>query len=347
MSTLSDIIKRFIFRRNDGKRANDGSGMFHGERKLNLHGLDDFYGMHRNSFSDTIRSLTPLSLEKGGIDFIPFIERQFVWGDRQGEAASKNPMPLTGPWIGILHCPFKAPPWFEPDMNPEAFFQTDLWQDSLPACKGIICLSRDLERDLNEVYPALPTLCIKLPTSLDAPKFCFEKYQSNPRLIQIGDWLRQLQAIYKIKAVGHQKLMLCKFSTKKYLDRDINVNGDFRNDEVRMIDYVSNEDYDEMMSGSVILCMLYATAANNVIVEAIVRATPIIVNPLPSVVEYLGENYPLYASTMDEAEQLINDPEKIRSAHEYLANELNAGELTYEHFRDSLAGSEFYKQLKA
>jgi hypothetical protein len=39
---------------------------------------------------------------------------------------------------------------------------------------------------------------------------------------------------------------------------------------------------------------LYDATSNNAIVECIIRNTPIIVNKLPGVVDYLGENYPLY-----------------------------------------------------
>ena len=62
------------------------------------------------------------------------------------------------------------------------------------------------------------------------------------------------------------------------------------------------------LSSSVVLCLLYATAANNVVIECIARATPILVNPLAAVVEYLGPDYPLYACDEDEAALLLSLP---------------------------------------
>jgi hypothetical protein len=46
--------------------------------------------------------------------------------------------------------------------------------------------------------------------------------------------------------------------------------------------------------------------AHNTIVECIKFNTPIIINKLPAVVEYLGEDYPLYYKNVDELEMLNN-----------------------------------------
>ena len=45
----------------------------------------------------------------------------------------------------------------------------------------------------------------------------------------------------------------------------------------------------------------------NTVIECIVRCTPIIINPLDSVVEYLGNEYPLYYTNMVSAVKLIHD----------------------------------------
>ena len=292
-----------------------------------------------------VESLRPLHLGGGGIKFLSFIERYFNWGSADHEAKSKDPRPIEKPWVGIIHVPFDSPEWFAGTQRPEVIFETDLWKDSLPLCRGLICLSEDLQADLNVCYPGLPTLAVKHPTELKAPRFDFREYMRKPRVVQAGDWLRQLQAIYRIKAVGHRKLMLRKRTSIKSLDREIEEMGNFVNKSVSVKDFVSNEEYDEILSSSVVLCLLYATAANNLVLECIARHTPIIINPLPSVVEYLGEEYPLYASTVEMADFLLSDKRLIQEASDYLRERAKAVDFSYRGFRQSIANSSFYDRL--
>lgn len=316
------------------------------ERKLNLFGRSTYFGAHRNSFNSIVDCLEPLHAGENGIAFYPFLERYFVWGEDSGEAGSKDPRPILQPWIGILHVPFDSPVWFQERVHPESFFQTELWKESMRHCKGIICLSEDLRRDLTFHYPELPIIAIKHPTAPCQRGFDFDVYLSKPRLVQVGDWMRQLQAIYRIKSHDHEKLMLMKEFTRDFMNEEINALGDFRNDTVRQLDFVGNEEYDDLLSSSVILCMLHATAANNLVLECIARATPLIINPLPSVIEYLGEDYPLYASSIREAEILLLESGKIQDANLALRRRRCQLDLSYSAFMNTFASSEFYANLR-
>jgi hypothetical protein len=55
----------------------------------------------------------------------------------------------------------------------------------------------------------------------------------------------------------------------------------------------------------------------NTIIECIMRNTPIIINKLPAVVEYLGPNYPLYYDEVSEVSKFTVDD--ISKANKYLA----------------------------
>jgi hypothetical protein len=94
-----------------------------------------------------------------------------------------------------------------------------------------------------------------------------------------------------------------------------------------------------------VLCLLYGSAANNAVIECIARATPIIINPLPSVVEYLGADYPLYATNAVEAGILLLDTEVIKLAHEALIRRRSEIDLSYDGFKNSFASSDFYTKL--
>ena len=100
----------------------------------------------------------------------------------------------------------------------------------------------------------------------------------------------------------------------KYLNIiNLNIN------EVEMKDTKTFEDYDELLSKNIVFIDLFDAAANNTILECIVRKTPIILNKVGGVTEYLGDDYPLYFTELNEVNNLLTD-DNILKAHEYLKN---------------------------
>lgn len=342
----ADFIDLFLARRD--RRPSPVPATAGLSRKLILRGKTQAFGQHRNSFNALLHALEPLEIDPagdGGVLFIPFLERQFVWGDEPGEAGSSDPRPLDQPWIGILHVPFDAPAWFSESVRPESFMATELFRRSRPACRGIITLARDLEADLNRFDPGLPTLSVLHPTALQARLFDPQRYRAGPAVVQVGDWLRKLQAIHRLRAPGHRRVMLLKQFTRKHLMDDIAIFSDYRDPTVEILDFISNDRYDDLLSSAVVLCLLYGTAANNVVIECIARATPILINPLPAVVEYLGRDYPLYATDEAEADALLTRPGAVEAAHEYLLARRAELDLSYEGFCYNIGSSGFYASL--
>ena len=94
---------------------------------------------------------------------------------------------------------------------------------------------------------------------------------------------------------------------------------------VRVIENISNEEYDELLSSNVVFINLHDGSAVNTIIECIVRATPIVVNKTEFTTELLGEGYPLFynnyandfCKTNDEIKRLLNRL-SIYKAHLYL-----------------------------
>jgi hypothetical protein len=56
-----------------------------------------------------------------------------------------------------------------------------------------------------------------------------------------------------------------------------------------------------------------------VVVECIVRATPLVVNRLPALEDYLGRDYPLFYEHIADAHRLL-DRAALRRGHAYLAD---------------------------
>ena len=85
------------------------------------------------------------------------------------------------------------------------------------------------------------------------------------------------------------------------------------------------------------------SSANNGIIECMARATPIFINRIPAVVEYLGEGYPLYIDSQFDLEAKIKDLDLIKRAHLYLKTIRYKVEIG--HFLESMVNSKIYKSL--
>jgi hypothetical protein len=113
---------------------------------------------------------------------------------------------------------------------------------------------------------------------------------------------------------------------------------------VKCLEMVPNEKYDLLLTENVIFINLLDASAVNTIIECIMRNTPICVNRLPAVEEYLGVNYPLYYTTLAEASEKIGNVHTIKHAHDYLKH-LDKTKFTIEHFLTDLTKADFYEDL--
>ena len=112
-------------------------------------------------------------------------------------------------------------------------------------------------------------------------------------------------------------------------------------EEVEVIDKISNEDYDTLLSENIVFLNLIEPSAVNTLIECIVRNTPVVVNKHPAVVELLGEDYPLYykndyTSPPNMFEMNVEivglmSMENIKRGYHYLCN-MNKEHFTIEYF---------------
>ena len=113
---------------------------------------------------------------------------------------------------------------------------------------------------------------------------------------------------------------------------------------VDLIQHLDPEAFDELLSCSVVFLDLYDTVTNNTVIECIVRCTPLVCNRLPALVELLGEDYPLFFSTLEEAARKAEDPSLIAAAAKHL-QAISKAPFTGEYFARSLADSAIYRGL--
>ena len=89
---------------------------------------------------------------------------------------------------------------------------------------------------------------------------------------------------------------------------------------------------------------LIEASACNTLIECIVRNTPILIRPLPSVVERLGKDYPMYWNDYTDIYNLLKY-DNIKKTHEYLKN-LDKSCYTFDYWINSILNSQIYNTAK-
>lgn len=319
----------------------------HNNGKLNLSNqTSHLYGSHRSGWNYAVRNLRPLH-NSHGILLDAFIERTFANNP-------KGKYVYSEPWIGFIHVPPDIPEWLHSNQANQAVFGTEEWKKSLPFCKGLFTLSEYHKRELQWRFD-FPVENLIHPTEFPALTWNYDRFVKNrdKKIVQVGWWLRKLLSIYQLEVSSYQKIVL----KKKDADMDYyfrleieqmhghKVMDDKMVGTVKKIKYLSNRTYDHLLSENIVFLDLYDSSANNAIIECIARNTPILINPIEPVVEYLGKGYPLYFESLEEATSKAEDMELIRAAHNFLVDHPLKTKLTGDYFRESVVQSQIYQSL--
>lgn len=311
---------------------------------------------HRSGWNYAIHALKPLH-DPQGVLFDGYLENSFVWKTQQS-----NQVPYTQPWVGFLHNPPDMPRWFGYEQVPQVMFTQDDWQKSLAYCVGLFCLS-NYHADWLRGQVEQPVSALIHPTEISNVQFSFDRFVANPykKIVQVGWWLRKLNAIYQLpiaadNPLGYRKIKLspkAKKGARNYIqsleEKEKAVEGlSFEpewTENTYPLGHVSNDEYDRLLSENIVFVAVHASSANNAVIECIARATPILINPLPAVVEYLGPDYPMYFHTLAEAAEKAMDLALIQDTHEYLKACDTRQRLSGEYFCQQFAASEVYQQI--
>jgi hypothetical protein len=113
---------------------------------------------------------------------------------------------------------------------------------------------------------------------------------------------------------------------------------------VERLTRLSGAAYDELLSKAVVFLDLIDASAVTTIVECMVRGTPLLVNRLPAVVEYLGTDYPLYFETLEEAATKLSNPTSVQAAHRHIKCNPVVKQLTPQAFLNNFVETETYRK---
>jgi len=245
----------------------------------------------------------------------------------------------TGPWCGVVHCTPKVSESFvKCDLN--NLIVDNLFLEDLKNCIVLFTLCEYISTFLRENIPNPPKIVtLTHPCEENTKLFTMAKYMSNPNkyLLQVGQQLRNVSSIFKINPKGFKRLWLtgnpnmayCMKLLRNEYKEEINSN---------MMYYTKTfDEYDDFLEKNIVFIDLVDSAANNTVLECIVRNTPIILNRTPGVLEYLGTEYPLYFRKLNEVAGLLTI-KKLQAAHDYLCA-MDKSRFTMDHFAKSFMAS--------
>lgn len=310
--------------------------------KLNI-GKQIGWSEHRSGWNYVLKMLEPLD-DRSGILFDGNLDNSF------GKEPSKKIRipPYTESWIGFLHSSVSLCPFMKGFTTLDEILSSREFLQSLDHCRGIFTLSEYLAEYIgHKLKFKVEISSIKHPTETPETLFSFDRFLTDRKILHIGNWLRRITSFYSLKARGYKKIMLLNPNTVTYLVRELKYcQGPIDDNDITIMPHLGNDRYDELLAESIVFINLCDSSATNTIVECMVRHTPILVNKIQPVVEYLGKDYPFYYSSLEEAEKKIACPTLIKEAFDYLKLYPGKKELEGQHFLEIFLKSKIIHDLK-
>jgi hypothetical protein len=310
------------------------------------------YPHHRSGWPYAQKCLRALETpDRAGILLDAMVERNFA---KELELAiAEERIPYRRPWIGIVHVPVDLPAWSDVRRSPARLLRSEMFEASLPNCRGLVTLTSALAAEIRSLLPEVPVATLYHPTEFSGRRWRYAAYvEGGETVVQVGFWLRRLSAIHFLDVDSGRKRVLLPFqeaAMARYLRAAAEEGREsgappFGQWQTGVVDRLADGDYDALLERSLVFLNLYNAAASNTVIECMVRATPVLVNRLPALEEYLGAAYPLFYTDMEEAGAMARDRDRVAAAHEYLAG-LDLRFLTGERFVRGLAESAMYRAL--
>lgn len=293
-----------------------------------------YWPHHRGGWRHVVGLIYERLHATDGVRFVSAIEDElFVKGQHYSG-------PLTEPWVGFVHQMPRQHLNF-PDL--ERLMRMDDWKESMAHCRGLWTLTDYQKNFLLDNDVPVPVAKVHYPMGAGAEQFSFERFLRNPRrrLLFIGEFLRRYQPFFDLYAPGFEKTLL------RAGDVDINMRKQevVENDSVSSLYGIEDAAYDRLLAENVVFLNLFDAGAVTTVVECVVRGTPILVNKVGGVSEYLGEDYPLYYETLEEATAKLADLDLLERTAARLRQDPLREKLTDDHFLYALQNTSVYRGL--
>lgn len=322
-----------------------------------LIGEQQVFGHHRSGWATAIDALRPEHSD-AGVLFDGFLDKTF---SPELNPRYRQDLPFARPWTGFFHNPHSLPKWFPDGPKIERVVASEKFQQSLAHCLGLFTLSNDLAEFLRARVDVAVSALVH-PTEIPLAQFDFESFLANAdkKVISIGWWLRRTLSIryLPLDTTSPYRKIRLKLgdplidNSQKGLSRlefvhewrNRKLEDKYRDNTIEM-GYLPSDEYDDWLTRNIVFLDLLRAAANNAVIECIARGTPLLVNPLPSVVEYLGADYPLYFHSLEEAADKACRFDLVLEAHRHLMANPIRRQLAPEAFLHSFRQSAVYQRL--
>jgi hypothetical protein len=301
----------------------------------------------RSGWNYVIDILSSIHDKNSGILFDGSLD--YTFGYASSQEKEEGIIPYREDWIGFLHSTVNLCPFIQDSLTLDQIILSDDFLNSLENCKGIFTLSSHLARYISEkINFKVAVESLKHPTEFPEQTFNVEKFFAERKVIHVGAWLRKITSFIDLEAPTYKKIILFNYSTQEYLENELKYYG--RNNiytaNLELSKRLSNEEYDQILSESIVFLNFCDCGVSNTVIECIVRNTPLLVNRLEPLYEYLGTDYPFYYASLEEAANKLSDTKMIYDTYDYLKNFPGKMELREEYFLHSFLDSKIIKALK-
>ena len=300
---------------------------------------------HRSGWKFALSCLETFN-DESGILFDGMLDKNF--GYRAVEKKRIGIIPYREDWIGFIHSSVSLCPFMSKNTTIDSILESAEFLQSLEFCKGIFTLSEYLAEYVREKLAfAATVVSLKHPTEFPPVNFDIDKFLAGKKVVHIGNWLRRITSFFKLDGRSFKKILLLNPRTLGYLAQEMIFYNTGNSDlsDIEMWPHLSDQEYDNLLSESIVFIHLCDSSATNTVIECIVRNTPILVNRSKPVEEYLGNDYPFYYSCLEEANEKLQNEDLIRVTYEYLANFSGKQELTEHYFLHAFMNSRIIQNL--
>lgn len=313
---------------------------------------------HRSGWGTVMKSLDSIHNQKSSIKFIGFAD--LVFGRSMYSSYVVDNIP-DGEWVGVLHNPPNLPEWYNYDIGLKGVTTAENFYNIKDNCKGLFTTSKYMKEWLvpRISHHNIPVDVLHHPYTGDSSQnFNIDKYINNryKKVLDIGTWCRRVSTIYtcdlpeqfqrvKIWPYTYNILSMNRNRIRQMLLKELQItNYQKPLHRVTNMDYVNNEEYDELLSENIVLFDFWDTSANNIVLECIERGTPLLTRRHPATEEYLGINYPLLFDNIEDCNDLLS-MDNIINANIHLKKLKEQSNYRLESFVGVLTDTEIYKQI--
>jgi hypothetical protein len=215
-------------------------------------------------------------------------------------------------WIGILHACEKSP--VRKHVTLYNFVNSEWFILNKETCAGLVTLSAHAADILKKITD-VPIFYTYHPKTVEK-QFDIDSYLNDPIILHAGFHNRNFSKFAKFKTQIPKRINVINKWFASYIPNCYKANNiqEYEANTVQVdTEKLADNSYINNLTKSVGFCYLYSTNANNAVLEHIMSHTPLIVNKLPAVVEYIGEDYPMFY------ENIEHDPDKYLLSKSFLS----------------------------